>query len=131
MTVPERLTLSAVPDIPLLRPGDDLAAIIIAALERAHLAPRDGDILVVAQKVVSKAQGRYVDLATIIPSERAHELARAADKDPRLVAVRSRVDDNRGAILRQRQRDGAADIAAGAGHDGHASVQFLAGFSHG
>src|ERR1700674_1627103 len=87
MTVPERLTLTVVPDIPLLRPGDDLAAIIIAALERAQLALHDGDILVVAQKVVSKTQGRYVDLAPIVPSTQARELALAVDKDPRLVEV--------------------------------------------
>ena len=87
MTRRERLTLAAVPDIPLLRPGDDLAAIIIAALERAQLAPREGDILVVAQKVVSKAQGRYVDLATVVPSAHARELAQAVEKDPRLVEV--------------------------------------------
>jgi coenzyme F420-0:L-glutamate ligase / coenzyme F420-1:gamma-L-glutamate ligase len=87
MTRTERLTLSVVPDIPLLRPGDDLAAIIIAALERARLVPREGDILVVAQKVVSKAQGRYVDLATIVPSAQARELALAVEKDPRLVEV--------------------------------------------
>lgn len=87
MTRPERLTLAVVPDIPLLQPGDDLAAVIIAGLERARLAPGDGDILVVAQKVVSKTQGRYVDLATIVPSAQARELALAVEKDPRLVEV--------------------------------------------
>ncbi len=74
------------PDIPLVRPGDDLAALLIAALE-TKLRPGAGDILVVAQKVVSKAQGRYVDLASVVASPRAHELARRVDKDPRLVEV--------------------------------------------
>ena len=87
MRSPERLTLSAVPGIPLVSAGDDLGAIIIAAMENAGLAPRDGDIVVVAQKVVSKAQGRCVDLATVVPSARAEELAVAVGKDPRLVEV--------------------------------------------
>jgi coenzyme F420-0:L-glutamate ligase/coenzyme F420-1:gamma-L-glutamate ligase len=84
---PERLILSVVPDVPLLTPGDDLGAIIIASIEKAGLAPDDGDIVVVAQKIVSKAEGRYVDLATVIPSSRANELAAQVEKDPRLVEV--------------------------------------------
>lgn len=87
MRAPERLTLSAVPGIPLISAGDDLGAIIIAAMEISGLEPRDGDIVVVAQKVVSKAQGRCVDLATIVPSARAEELAVKVGKDPRLVEV--------------------------------------------
>jgi coenzyme F420-0:L-glutamate ligase / coenzyme F420-1:gamma-L-glutamate ligase len=87
MRAPKQLTLSAVPGIPLIAPGDDLGAIIIAAMENAGLEPRAGDIVVVAQKVVSKAQGRYVDLATIVPSARAEELAVKVGKDPRLVEV--------------------------------------------
>ena len=79
--------MSVVPGIPLLKPGDDLAAIIIASIEKAGLAPDDGDIVVVAQKVVSKAEGRYVDLTTVVPSSRAIELAAQVDKDPRLVEV--------------------------------------------
>ena len=47
----------------------------------------DGDILVVAQKSCSKAEGRYVDLATVLPSERAQYLARQVHKDPRLIEV--------------------------------------------
>jgi coenzyme F420-0:L-glutamate ligase/coenzyme F420-1:gamma-L-glutamate ligase len=81
------ITLTPVPDIPMIRPGDDLARLIIAASEKNGLAPADGDILVVAQKIVSKAQGRYVDLAKIRPSPRALSLASEVDKDPRLVEV--------------------------------------------
>jgi len=81
------ITLTPVPDIPLVRPGDDLAALIIAACERNALAPAHGDILVVAQKIVSKAEGRYVDLAKIQPSPRAAALATEVEKDPRLVEV--------------------------------------------
>jgi coenzyme F420-0:L-glutamate ligase/coenzyme F420-1:gamma-L-glutamate ligase len=87
MKTPKRLTLSVVPGIPLLLPGDDLGAIIVTALTRAGLVLGDGDIVVVAQKAVSKTQGRYVDLATIKPSWHARELAAEVDKDPRLVEV--------------------------------------------
>jgi coenzyme F420-0:L-glutamate ligase/coenzyme F420-1:gamma-L-glutamate ligase len=81
------LTLTAIPDLPLVEPGDDLAAILIDGLARAGIAPAARDVLVVAQKVVSKAENRYRDLGTVTPSERARDLARAVDKDPRLVEV--------------------------------------------
>lgn len=82
-----RLVLEAVPDMPPIRPGDDLGAILIACLERAGMTLADRDVLVVAQKVVSKAEGRLVDLKTVSPSPRACELAAATEKDPRLVEV--------------------------------------------
>lgn len=81
------ITLTPIPDIPLVRPGDDLAALMIAACARNALTPADGDILAVAQKIVSKAEGRYVDLAKIRPSPRAAALAAEVEKDPRLVEV--------------------------------------------
>jgi len=81
------VTLTPIPDIPLVRPGDDLAALMIAACARNDLTPADGDILAVAQKIVSKAEGRYVDLAKIRPSPRAAALAAEVEKDPRLVEV--------------------------------------------
>src|SRR6266704_4099090 len=81
------VTLTPVLDIPMVRPGDDLAGLLIAACERNALAPADGDVLVVAQKIVSKAEGRYVDLAKIQPSPRAAALATEVEKDPRLVEV--------------------------------------------
>src|SRR5262249_32247132 len=81
------ITLTSVPDIPMVRPGDDLAALLIAACEQNALAPADGDILVVAQKIVSKAEGRYVDLAKVRPSPRAAALAAEVGKDPRLVDI--------------------------------------------
>jgi coenzyme F420-0:L-glutamate ligase / coenzyme F420-1:gamma-L-glutamate ligase len=87
MTTPRRLTLSVVPGIPLLQPDDDLGAIIIAAIDKAELVLSDGDIVVVAQKAVSKCQGRYVDLATVTPSWHARQIAIEVDKDPRLVEV--------------------------------------------
>ena len=87
MKTPDRLTLSVVPGIPLLLPGDNLGAIIVAALGKAGMALTDGDIIVVAQKAVSKTQGRYVDLAAIKPSWHARQLAVEVNKDPRLVEV--------------------------------------------
>lgn len=87
MTTAADLSLTAVPDIPLIKPGDPLAAIFIEAIERAGIRPRDDTVFVIAQKVVSKAAGRYVNLQDIQPSARALELAVAVDKDPRLVEV--------------------------------------------
>jgi len=87
MTSAARVELIGVPDLPLVQPGDNLAAFIAAALERAALRPSAGDVLVVAQKVVSKAEDRFVDLATVGPSARAKTLAAEIGKDPRLVEV--------------------------------------------
>jgi coenzyme F420-0:L-glutamate ligase/coenzyme F420-1:gamma-L-glutamate ligase len=81
------VTLTPVPRFPMVQPGDDLAALLIAACEQGALAPADGDVVVVAQKVVSKAEGRYVDLAQVRPSAEAETLAAQVDKDPRLVEV--------------------------------------------
>jgi len=71
----------------MVRPGDDLAGLIGAALERANQTPQRGDVLVVAQKIVSKSEGRTVDLATVVASARAVALAAEIGKDPRLVEV--------------------------------------------
>ena len=73
--------------LPLIRAGDDLVELVASALKLNGLTPRAGDVLVVAQKIVSKAEGRIVDLATIEPSARAVALAADVDKDPRLVEV--------------------------------------------
>lgn len=77
----------AIPGIPLIRPGDDLVALTIDALERSKYEARDQDVFVFSQKIVSKAEDRYVDLAAIIPSPQARELAAETEKDPRLVEV--------------------------------------------
>src|SRR5204862_741421 len=81
------VTLTAIPGIPLVRPGDDLADLLIGACERARVAPIDGDILVIAQKIVSKAEGCYVDLMKVEPSPRARRLAAEVGKDARLVEI--------------------------------------------
>jgi coenzyme F420-0:L-glutamate ligase/coenzyme F420-1:gamma-L-glutamate ligase len=73
--------------IPLIQPGDNLAGILLNALEQAGLQLASGDIIVIAQKIVSKAEGQLVNLSTITPSPRAEELALQAEKDPRLVEL--------------------------------------------
>ena len=80
-----RLSLHALADFPLIRPGDDLAAILIERLIGEELTPRAGDVIVLAQKIVSKAEGRIVDLAMVVPSPRAIALGAEIGKDPRLV----------------------------------------------
>ena len=81
------ITLAAIPNIPMIAPGDDLAHIIADALPASGLALAPSDILVVAQKIVSKSEGRAIRLSEVIPSPRALELARITQKDPRLVEV--------------------------------------------
>jgi coenzyme F420-0:L-glutamate ligase/coenzyme F420-1:gamma-L-glutamate ligase len=81
------LTLTPLPGIPLIQPGDDLPEVILQALVRAGISLVEGDILVLAQKIVSKAEGRVVDLSMVIPSPLALDLAARTEKDPRLVEV--------------------------------------------
>ena len=84
---PTRMTVTALAGIPEIRPGDDLAAVIIDAVADNAETIIDGDIVVVAQKIVSKAEGRYADLAQVTPSNDAIDLARKVEKDPRLVEL--------------------------------------------
>jgi len=81
------LILTPVPGIPIIYPGDDLTRIILSCLSQANIDLQDNDILVIAQKIVSKAEGRYVNLTEIEPSERAKELAVQSKKDPRVVEL--------------------------------------------
>jgi coenzyme F420-0:L-glutamate ligase/coenzyme F420-1:gamma-L-glutamate ligase len=81
------LTLTPLPGIPLVRAGDDLPALIQAALQRAAIQLQDGDVLVLAQKIVSKAEGRLVNLDTVTPSPRAGDYAAITGKDPRIVEL--------------------------------------------
>jgi len=83
----DELRLRGLVGIPDVEPGDDLCGLIVAALDRCAEKLHDGDAVVVAQKIVSKSEGRQVALATIEPSPRAIALAREADKDPRLVEL--------------------------------------------
>jgi coenzyme F420-0:L-glutamate ligase/coenzyme F420-1:gamma-L-glutamate ligase len=82
-----RLTLTALPGIPRIEPGDDLARIVAEAIARADERLEREDVLVVTQKIVSKVEGRYVDLRSVVPSARALSLAKEVEKDPRLVEV--------------------------------------------
>ena len=77
------LTVSPLPGLPRVRPGDDLVAMIIAAIDRAGLVPVAQNIIVLAQKIVSKAEGRLASLDSVTPSPRALELAAITGKDPR------------------------------------------------
>ena len=82
-----QLVLTGLPGIPEVRVGDSLAGLILAALDRNGCTLLDEDVLVVAQKIVSKAEGRQVALDSVEPSPEAHALARDADKDPRLMEL--------------------------------------------
>lgn len=81
------LTVSPLPGLPQVRPGDDLVAMIVAAIDRAGLVPAAQDIIVLAQKIVSKAEGRLARLDAVAPSPRAHELATVTGKDPRQIEL--------------------------------------------
>jgi coenzyme F420-0:L-glutamate ligase/coenzyme F420-1:gamma-L-glutamate ligase len=81
------LTLTALQHIPLIRQGDNLADIILNSLHETNLDLQDNDILVLAQKIVSKAEGRIVNLASITPSQHAVDLGAETEKDPRLVEL--------------------------------------------
>jgi coenzyme F420-0:L-glutamate ligase/coenzyme F420-1:gamma-L-glutamate ligase len=85
MTCLDSVQLSAVRGLKPIERGDDLAALIAAAFAENDLALREGNVVVVAQKIVSKSEGRLVDLATVAPSPRAIALAGEVGKDPRLV----------------------------------------------
>lgn len=84
---PQQLTLTALPGIPIIQPGDDLVAIIHEGLMAAGIQLEDGDVLVVASKIVSRAEGRFVNLAQVAVTPEARELAQATAKDPRLVTL--------------------------------------------
>lgn len=81
------LSLQAIAGVPMVQPGDDLATVTLTALANEGVALADGDILVLAQKIVSKAEHRQFRLADITPGDEAKSLAAEVDKDPRLVQL--------------------------------------------
>src|SRR5258708_25840016 len=81
------LVLIALPGLPLVQVGDDVGALILAGLAQAQIRLAPGDVIAIAQKIVSKAQGCLVKLADVTPSPRALELAAITGKDPRFVEV--------------------------------------------
>jgi len=80
-----QVTITPLQGIPKVHPGDDVAVLLIAAIERGGLALQRNDIVVVTQKIVSKAEGRYLDIAAIEPGTRARELAALTGKDARFM----------------------------------------------
>jgi coenzyme F420-0:L-glutamate ligase/coenzyme F420-1:gamma-L-glutamate ligase len=82
-----QLTVLPVPGIPFINSGDDLADIIYTSLNANDLALENGDVLVLAQKIVSKAEGRTVRLSEVVASAEAIELARQTDKEPTIVQL--------------------------------------------
>ena len=113
------ITLSAIEGIPIVNQGDDLARLIAGGIEKTGLKLQAGDIVVVCQKVVSKAEGRVVDLKTIAPSEFANSLAKRWEKDPRAVELVLRqtnriVRNDRGVIIVE---TGQGWVCANAGVD--------------
>ena len=114
------VTITGLSGIKLVEPGDDLGAITVTAFAANGVVPEDGDVLVLAQKIVSKAEGRYVDVATVQPSERAIALAAELDKDPRFVEVvlseSKRVVRHRPGLLIVEHRLGLVMANAGIDH---------------
>ena len=85
--MPGSIAIIPIGGIKLVEPGDDLAALLLDGLAASRLDLEDGDIVAVAQKIVSKAEGRQIDLATVEASDEACRLAAETDKDPRLVQL--------------------------------------------
>jgi coenzyme F420-0:L-glutamate ligase/coenzyme F420-1:gamma-L-glutamate ligase len=110
-TISRQLMLTAIPGIPTVKSGDDLAPMILTAARNANMPLCRDDIVVIAQKIVSKAEGRSVRLSEVTPSERALSLATEVGKDPRLIEL----------ILREstevvRSRPGVIIVAHTLGH---------------
>ena len=123
------LQLFALPGLPMVQAGDDLAAQLSAAMARAGLAPEPGDVLAIAQKIVSKAEGRSIALASVAPSQAARDLAAQTGKDARLVELilseSERVVRARPNLIIVKHRLGFVMANAGidqsnVGEDGHA-----------
>lgn len=94
-----RFEVIALPDLPLIEPNDDLAMLIKDSLETAGLSLVDGDCLVIAQKVISKSENRYVHLSEVNPTKEAEELAEQVGKDSRLVQL---IIDESVAVIKHR-----------------------------
>ena len=83
----KNLQLIAIEGIPLIEPGDNLVKIIIQAVKEQKIKLKSGDILVIAQKIVSKSENRYAYLKEVIPSSEAFRIAKKTEKDPKLVQL--------------------------------------------
>ncbi len=131
----DRLEIIALPGVPMVQPGDNLHALAISALVDADIAPQANDVLVVAQKIVSKAEGRFVDVATVVPSAQAKELAEQTGKNARFVELvlseSKRIVRHRENLIIAEHRLGFVMANAGIDHsnvapgDGHERVLLL------
>ncbi|MGD8316652.1 MAG: coenzyme F420-0:L-glutamate ligase, partial [Myxococcales bacterium] len=87
LSIGSELSIRALRNIPTIEPGDDLSEVVASAFIREGISLRACDVVVVVSKVVSRAEGCFVDLGTIVPSDRALQLAEEIQKDPRLVEL--------------------------------------------
>lgn len=81
------LSLLGIPGLPIIRPNDDLASLLAAALQTCGVRLQVGDVLVITSKIVSKAEGRFVALSSVTPGDEALRLAAVTGKDPRMVEL--------------------------------------------
>jgi coenzyme F420-0:L-glutamate ligase/coenzyme F420-1:gamma-L-glutamate ligase len=133
--MPNRVEIIGLPGVPMVQPGDDLAALAISALVDAAIAPEPGDVLVIAQKIVSKAEDRFVDVTQVTPSEAAKTLAEQTGKDARFCEVvlseSKRIVRHRENLIIAEHRRGWVMANAGIDHsnvapgDGHERVLLL------
>jgi coenzyme F420-0:L-glutamate ligase/coenzyme F420-1:gamma-L-glutamate ligase len=93
------LTFIGVENIPMVKPGDDLVAMIAQGLTSMGESLKDDDVIVLAQKVISKTENRYLDLTTVEPSDEALTVGREVDKDPRKVQA---ILDESNEVIRKR-----------------------------
>lgn len=133
--MPNRVEIIGLTGVPMVQPGDDLAALAISALVDAAIAPAPGDVLVVAQKIVSKAENRFVDVASVTPSDAARKLAEETKKDAHFCEVvlseSKRVVRRRENLIIAEHQHGWVMANAGIDHsnvapgDGHERVLLL------
>ena len=81
------ITLTAIQNIPEINPGDEVASIINECIEAQGCSLENNDVVVIAQKIISKSEDRFVDLKTVKPSDEALQLSKEVEKDPRLVEL--------------------------------------------
>src|ERR1700733_722253 len=131
----DRVSIIALHGVPMVQPGDNLHAITVSALVDADIGLEAGDVLVVAQKIVSKAEGRFVDVSAVKPSAQAEKLAKETGKDPRFVELvlseSKRIVRHRENLIIAEHRLGFVMANAGIDHsnvgpgDGHEQVLLL------
>lgn len=122
------LCFTALPGIPLINPGDQLSKIIMSSVFTVGMSLENGDIFVLAQKIVSKSENRFINLQEVKPSKKAQNLGLSTDKDPRLVELMLRESSSilktrRGTIITEHR---LGFVCANAGID-HSNVQGMGG----